>query len=128
MNDKQLSGKELLDTFLPYFTNNELVELALSLKVSGAIIRRRVQLGMSQADLANRLGVKQPVVSKWESGDVNYTIKTIVDIFGALDLDFEILIGDEAEKYRKHNTHENVWKYEQSESNKSSVELLAKGA
>lgn len=41
---------------------------------------------MSQKDLAEKMGVKQSLVSRWESSECNYTIDTLVEIADALGL------------------------------------------
>ena len=38
-------------------------------EIGRGIAQRRKQLGLSQEELANRLGVTRQAVSKWESGD-----------------------------------------------------------
>lgn len=59
------------------------------------IRRQRVDQGITQKELANRLGVNSPsVISRWESGGCNLSIKRIVEIFNALGLKFNITIGD----------------------------------
>ncbi len=59
------------------------------------IRKQRVDQGITQKELANRLGVNSPgVISRWESGGCNFSIKRIVEIFNALGLKFNITIGD----------------------------------
>ena len=127
-NKKYVGGEELLKVFEEYLSNEDILEMALSLKISTAIIEQRTKLGMSQSDLAKLLNVKQPVLSRWENGDTNYTIRTIVEIFSALNLDFEFLIGNEAQSYRRNYKLTNVWQVAPKSHDNNITYLLAEGA
>jgi ribosome-binding protein aMBF1 (putative translation factor) len=50
------------------------------------VIGARLARGWSQADLARELGVRRPVISRFESGTVDPRWSTIVKVFGALGL------------------------------------------
>jgi DNA-binding XRE family transcriptional regulator len=54
--------------------------------ISG-LIKRRNQLGISQAELARTIGTKQPAISRLEKGDYNTTLKTFFKVAEALDLE-----------------------------------------
>lgn len=66
----------------------------------GAVIRRaRLRAGISQAELARRLGSKQPVVARWETGTRSPSLETVaraVDACG-LALDVAVVARDEGE-------------------------------
>ena len=47
--------------------------------------QRRIQ-GLTQKQLAERLGVSQAMVSQWENGEENFTAATLVKISSALGL------------------------------------------
>ena len=51
------------------------------------IIKRRNQLKISQTQLANKIGTKQPAISRLEKGDYNITLKTFFKVAEALDLE-----------------------------------------
>ncbi len=57
--------------------NNEFID-----QLSWARLRKR----MSQAELADKIGVKQPVISKIESRKSNPNLRTIIKICDALEL------------------------------------------
>lgn len=48
---------------------------------------RRISLGLSQHDLANRLGIYQPALSKIESGKANPTFDLLLQISSCLEVD-----------------------------------------
>jgi len=53
-------------------------ELVEQIKVEQALVALRRRRGLSQAQLARRAGVSQPVIAKMESGRVkNLTLKTL---------------------------------------------------
>lgn len=62
--------------------------------ISAKIQLKRVELGMTQKEFAQKMGVSQGMVSKWESGEYNFTINTINDICERLGLLFEPLIKE----------------------------------
>ena len=128
MKKNYIGGTDFLKAFEEYLSKEDTLDIALSLKISNAIVEQRKKLGMSQVDLADRLDVKQPVVSKWENGDTNYTIRTIVDIFSALGLDFELLIGNEAQNYRKGNSFENNLNKTFVRIDTNIIRLISRGA
>ena len=57
-------------------------------QIAASIQRQRKAIGYTQQDLARRLGVSQVMVSRWENGEENITIATLVKISTALDMDF----------------------------------------
>ena len=65
------------------------VELA---KISAKIESCRNELGMTQAEFADYMGVSQGMVSKWESREYNFTVRSLNEIFQKLDLNLSIEI------------------------------------
>lgn len=60
-----------------------MVELA---KISAKIERSRLDLGMTQSEFAEYMGVSQGMVSKWESREYNFTIRSLNEICQKLHL------------------------------------------
>ena len=56
-------------------------------------LRRRV--GLSQAELAARLGVSQAAVSTWELGKSEPGLLDIAPLCGVLECSYPVLVGDE---------------------------------
>ena len=65
---------------------------ALARAVALAIVRYRADHGLSQRELAERLGMKQPQVARLELGVVNPTIETLERISTQLNLEVAIRI------------------------------------
>ena len=59
-------------------------------KISASIVKRRMELKMSQKEFAGYLGVSQGMVSRWEGGDYNFSIKALSEIAEKLELELYI--------------------------------------
>ena len=60
-------------------------------RVASVIAKKRQQLGMNQSEFAKFCGVTQPMVSKWESGEYNFTLDTWAELCFRLELPFDAL-------------------------------------
>ena len=52
------------------------------------VLRRMKELGMSQTELARRMNVSRPYITKVLSRDVNFSFKTAAKLANALKMDF----------------------------------------
>lgn len=64
-----------------------MVELA---KISARIERCRMEMGMTQQEFAEYMGVTQGMVSRWESREYNFTIKTLNEICQKINLELSV--------------------------------------
>lgn len=55
-----------------------------------ALIMARVEAGITQREMAERLGVKQAALARWEAGQTVPTLDTLYRVAIALDLDFTV--------------------------------------
>ncbi len=101
------------------------------------IIGRRIDLNMSQRDLAQKCGIKQPMIARIERMDATPRIDTLIKICNALDLKIEIkpsnkgkdnIIATESISYNGKTYEQNsmqlnekVEKLEKANTNKKSV-------
>lgn len=94
--------RELYDasTLLDKYRNSDSLEqreasLACGIlsDVSVRVVDYRVKHGLSQAQLAQRLGVSQAMVSKYESGSYNFTIEKLAHLCCVLDMTLRMLIS-----------------------------------
>ena len=110
MSEKQslLSAGQFLEELADALelTPVQIVSSSINGSLSAAIAKRRCELGMTQSDLAKRMGKSQPTVSKWENGEVDFTVELLTAIADALDMmpevrlkaaeeDFSIQEGDD---------------------------------
>ncbi|MBT6069408.1 helix-turn-helix transcriptional regulator [Candidatus Peregrinibacteria bacterium] len=64
--------------------------LGLEFAIAGAIIEKRLKNGLTQAELAEKIGTKQSAISRLESGAYNPSITFLQKIAKALNLDLTI--------------------------------------
>ena len=75
-------SKSIFDTLSPQEKRTQKIMVSISIMISDERKRR----GMTQKELADCLGVNQAMVSRWESGQYNFSIQKVVEIFDKLDL------------------------------------------
>lgn len=70
----------LYDEFLPYVSSAEINAIRIKAVVAAVILKKRISLGMNQKEFASYMGVSQGMISKWESGNYNFTIDSLCEI------------------------------------------------
>jgi ribosome-binding protein aMBF1 (putative translation factor) len=55
--------------------------------IAASIQRQRHVKGYTQKDLADKLGVSQVMISRWENGEENFTVATLAKISSALEME-----------------------------------------
>lgn len=86
MNKQKVESVEWLTKGL---TEEQLEEERVLAIISAKICLIRQSLGMDQKTFAKKTGVSQGMVSRWESGEYNFTFSTITKICAALGYRFE---------------------------------------
>ncbi len=66
-------------------------------ELSVALVRARLAAGISQTELARRIGVKQPMIARLEAGSEIPKVDTLMRLAKALGVDFTITAGDTIE-------------------------------
>jgi DNA-binding transcriptional regulator YiaG len=61
--------------------------------IAVAIQLQRKAMGYTQKSFAKKLGVSQTMVSRWETGEENFTIATLIKITSALGIELNTLLG-----------------------------------
>ena len=94
MNNRSLTGssglEDLLELFGDAVTVSDIIASNVLGKISASIAQKRIQSNMTQKEFANYMCVSQGMVSKWEGGDYNFSIRTLADIAEKLDMDLTI--------------------------------------
>lgn len=62
--------------------------------VIGQYVKSRKELRMTQADVAEILGVKRPNITRFENGSYNPTVDMLVKIAASMGKDLEIRLVD----------------------------------
>ena len=68
-------------------------ELGFEYKLIEAIIDKRLKQGLTQKELAKKIGTKQPVISRLERGTGNPSIKFLHKIASALNAELRVSIS-----------------------------------
>lgn len=59
-----------------------------------ALLEARIDAGLTQREMAERLGVKQPALARWEAGETMPTLDTLYRVAQALQLEFSVTPDD----------------------------------
>lgn len=65
-------------------------ESSLMAQAAYKIFETRTRMGMNQAEFAKRCGVTQSMISKWESGEYNFSLKVLEEIKQKCGVQFDI--------------------------------------
>lgn len=90
MTKKSVGMDKLLELFQDHISVADVLSARGMSEISSAIAKRRLELGMTQKDFAEYMGVSQAMVSKWEGGDYNFSVKSLAEVAEKLDLDMQI--------------------------------------
>ena len=88
--NKSTSISNLSEALTENLSPDELKAATVISDISSRIAIERCKKRMTQKQFADFMGVTQDMVSKWESGDYNFTIESICNIFCKLDLEFNL--------------------------------------
>lgn len=77
---------DLLAALSEPFSPEEVMYVSLQASISAEITMKRLELGMNQKQFAKHMGVSQTIISRWENGDANFTLKSLVDIASKLNI------------------------------------------
>lgn len=104
--NEKIKNAKTTDWLSEGLTNTEVKKIKELAWISSKIQLKRVKLGMNQKQFAEMMGVSQGMISKWESGEYNFTITTLNDICSKLELNFEPNIRDK--EYFYENNFESI--------------------
>lgn len=81
-------------------------EIQLSMALAQAVCNRRTELGLTQADLAERAGLTQAKISRIESSDTVPTLPLLAKLAEALDATLNIAVDadDTRVNFTGHHT------------------------
>lgn len=80
---------EFLSALSQSMSAEDLMLAGLQGIIAAEIVRKRLSLHMTQKEFAEYMGVSQGMISKWEKGDSNFTLQTLVQIASKLDIQMQ---------------------------------------
>ena len=86
---------KLVDIMSQTLSSSDVTASKQLAKISAIITSSRIEKGMNQKQFAEFAGVSQSMVSKWESGEYNFTVETLAKICEKLNLDLEIIMSSQ---------------------------------
>lgn len=75
-----------LELLFGSLSEEDILANSIQHSISKEIIKKRLSLGLTQSEYAKTLGVSQGMLSKWESGDYNFTIASLAKIACLMEL------------------------------------------
>lgn len=69
-------------------SDEEIAEATIDLEIAHAIRNAREAKELSKRQLAKYLGITPTLLSRWESGKLNFSIHTLMRVASALDCEF----------------------------------------
>ena len=93
VNDKLKNAKNT-NWLAENLENEEIHEIKTLALIAAKIQLKRLEMGMNQKEFAKAMGVSQGMVSRWESGEYNFSILTLNEICKKLKLEFIPVIRD----------------------------------
>lgn len=101
---EKLNSIAVETNLFPDLTIEEKETQRIQVELSSTILKRRRELHISQTELAKALNVQQSLVSQWESGTHNFTIKSLIRILAYLKLRLNISVTSTLDQ-NSINTH-----------------------
>lgn len=88
--DKLISNAPTGDPFSELSAGDK-VEADMKAEIAMSIHSKRLGMNMTQKEFADFTGVSQTMVSKWESGEYNFSIDNLSRLMATLGLRLEII-------------------------------------
>lgn len=71
--------------------DSDIKEINFSVELVSEIIKRRLELGITQRQLADMTGIKQSAIARLESFRASPKLETIYKILGPLELEIKVI-------------------------------------
>lgn len=93
-----MKNRIAIDDILALFEDNvdgaDIISAKCMSELSSSIARKRLGLGLTQKQFAEHIQVSQTMVSKWEGGDYNFSIKSLAELADKLDMDLHVSLKE----------------------------------
>ncbi|MBC8575864.1 helix-turn-helix domain-containing protein [Yanshouia hominis] len=78
--DEMIENAQENHTLFSEISARQKKEIALRALAASTLHRYRMSLGLTQTEFATKYGISQSLVSKWENGDENLSVKSLLQI------------------------------------------------
>lgn len=92
INSTNSIGRTWADVRKELFTKEEIAESDLRVALIGELIKARKEQGISQRELEELSGVRQPVIARMENGNTTPNLSTVLKVLAPLGK--TLYIGD----------------------------------
>lgn len=90
-NNYSCSVQDLFELFNDSLNPSDVLHAKLMSQISSAIIKERIKLHMTQSQFADFIDVKQSLISRWEQGTYNFSLRKLSEIAIKLKLDVNLV-------------------------------------
>lgn len=90
---KLSNAYDIIESLQSEITTSDSYYYDILYKISTAVFENRISKDMNQNEFSNLLGVSQAMISKYESGDYNFTIKQVCKLCEKLDLHIDFSLS-----------------------------------
>lgn len=90
MNNEKTNLEELLSSLSEGLSTEDLLFSSIASDLAVAISSKRIDMRLTQKEFAEMLGKSQAMVSKWENGECNFQLKTLIEIAQKLNLTVDV--------------------------------------
>lgn len=94
MKNNPCKGETLQEFEQRVFTKDEIAEIDKKVKFHLALISLREKLGLTQRQMAEKTGMKQPMLARIESGKNSPKLKTVTKMLKPLGYSLAIVAND----------------------------------
>lgn len=108
ISEKLAKAKEV-DLFCE-LSEEEKICADLQASIAIYVHNRRLALGMTQSEFAKALNVTQAAVSKWESGECNFTLSALAKLFSKIGSGLSFEFNSKSEPKPSPKLSQTVWK------------------
>lgn len=89
--DNPAIGRDALEFIDSFMTVDEIAESDLRVAVIGQLIKARQEKGISQKQLEEMSGVKQPVIARMEKGTTKPQLDTVLKVLASLGMTLAVV-------------------------------------
>ena len=83
-------AEDLVSFLSESFSESEIMLIREQAKIAATLHAERIKRKNTQKEFAAMLGVNQEMVSKWESGEYNFTLESLSQLCCMLNLDMTV--------------------------------------